>query len=135
MKDPDQFDELDEPVDANIRDLVRALNEVPGRTTFSSCGGHENPTGSQEPLGIFQVTFDVEPNELGFRALEIVTFATEEVENLLKHMGRPERVEITTGFLHLDIWERDGLVFELRGNVSPEHLAHEIRTTLREAQT
>ncbi len=131
MKILDQFDEL---VDANIRDLVRALNEVPGLTTTSSCGGHKNPTFYQQPLGTFQVTFDVEANELGFRALEIVTFAANEVELLLQYMRRPERVHITTVFLNLEIRDRGGLAFDLRGNVSPDHLAHEIRVTLREAE-
>lgn len=40
MGDPEiPYDELDPPVSG----LVRALNELPGLRTISSCGGHENP--------------------------------------------------------------------------------------------
>jgi tRNA(Phe) wybutosine-synthesizing methylase Tyw3 len=33
------YTEIDPPVVG----LVRAINELPGVRTFSSCGGHENP--------------------------------------------------------------------------------------------
>ncbi len=59
-------------LDTNIVDLVRALNAFPGITTIGSCGGHENPSEIQRPLGEWFVTFHVAHTKGGWRSLEYI---------------------------------------------------------------
>jgi hypothetical protein len=82
MANTDSQDWVDEYIDSNIRNLVRALNEVAGLRTLSSCGGHPSPDTSQQPAGTFEVNLCVHRSSAGFRALEILTYAMREVEAL-----------------------------------------------------
>ncbi len=48
-------------LDENIARLVRACDRLPGLSTTSSCGGHENPDAQsgQQPFGQFYVSLCV----------------------------------------------------------------------------
>jgi len=59
-------------LDPAIKNLVEALNSHEEISTNSSCEGHENPTGSQAPLGTFYVDFDIEPTKDGWHALSFI---------------------------------------------------------------
>jgi hypothetical protein len=59
-------------LDANMVNLVRELNALPGITTIGSCGGHEQPTGVQRPAGEWFVTFRAAHTQGGWRSLEII---------------------------------------------------------------
>lgn len=59
-------------LDPNIVTLVQALNAFPGIATIGSCGGHENPTEVQRPLGEWFVTFRVAHTGGGWRSLEYI---------------------------------------------------------------
>ena len=48
---------IEEELDANIRDLVHVLNQIPGVITIGSCGGHAHPTGGQWRAGAWYVKF------------------------------------------------------------------------------
>lgn len=66
-------------LDHNIVSLVTALNSFPGNTTFSSCGGHLQPTAlSQCPDGVFEVNFNADPLRGGWRSLELIASAVSE---------------------------------------------------------
>jgi hypothetical protein len=66
-------------VDARVRLLVAALNELPAIETFSSCGGHEEPdeSASQVPADEFYVSFNATPSERGWHSLALVVWAAE----------------------------------------------------------
>ncbi len=101
-------------IDKKVKRLVAALNQIPGVDTFSSCGGHENPTLGQVPHGCFTVSLDIEQSAAGWRALERITWAIWETD--------PERIRLTT-------WPSgdtpDTLAFSLAGidGVSTNRLA------------
>lgn len=63
-------------MDSNIVELCKTLNKFKGIQTVGSCGGHENPAPYQRPAGSWSVTFTVEHNEHGWRALEFLTWVT-----------------------------------------------------------
>src|SRR5690349_24960385 len=67
-------------IDARIAKLVRALNLLPGCTTFSSCGGHRNPGPGQVPAGEFSVSLDFDRTKAGWHALELLTSAVWETD-------------------------------------------------------
>lgn len=60
-------------LDANIHDLVMALNAFPGIATIGSCGGHQNPTEIQRPEGEWFVTFRVAHTQGGWKSLEHIS--------------------------------------------------------------
>lgn len=62
-------------LDANIVNLVRALNALPGIRTIGSCGGHENPTDVQRPAGEWFITFRAAHTRGGWRSLELIAGA------------------------------------------------------------
>ena len=62
-------------LDSNMVSLVRALNAFPGVTTIGSCGGHENPSEIQRPLGEWFVTFRVAHTKGGWKSLEYIAGA------------------------------------------------------------
>lgn len=66
---------VEEQLDANVVDLVQALSGFDGIYTISSCGGHENPGGCQEPAGSWYVSFKVKRTGQGWFALEFITWA------------------------------------------------------------
>jgi hypothetical protein len=51
---------IHEELDANIRDLVHVLNQIPGVRTIVSCGGHAHPTGEQWRAGTWYVKFELD---------------------------------------------------------------------------
>lgn len=68
-------------VDERVRMLVVTLNDLPGISTISCCGGHENPRGSQVKSDSFYVALSVEmnrnrPSKKGWRSLGIIERAT-----------------------------------------------------------
>jgi hypothetical protein len=69
-------------IDERVRRLVYVLNDLPGVSTRSSCGGHENPSGSQVESDSFYVNFSIQmdgnrPSKKGWRSLGIIERATE----------------------------------------------------------
>lgn len=52
-------------IDPAVRPLVDALNTLPGISTYSSCGGHENHRPGQHAKGHFYVCFNVEEGPMG----------------------------------------------------------------------
>jgi hypothetical protein len=63
-----------EPLDANVRGLVDALNDFRGIRTIGSCGGHEKPGPAQWPTGSWYVKFDVARTDDGWFALEFLAW-------------------------------------------------------------
>lgn len=61
-------------LDKNMVQLIRALNSFPGIKTFTSCGGHPNPSACQWPEGTFFVGFNVAWNDDGRLALEFLAW-------------------------------------------------------------
>jgi len=61
-------------LDANIRDLVTALNAFGGIQTIGSCGGHPDPRPGQWAEGTWYVTFTVGHSESGWFALEFLAW-------------------------------------------------------------
>ncbi len=64
-------------IDANIRDLVRALDSMSGVRTIGSCGGHADAKekgGGRWDEGTFYVNFRVERSSRGWRALEALAY-------------------------------------------------------------
>ena len=69
------YDELD----ANIINLVKALNAFPGVITVGSCGGHEEITNpSQWPAGSWYVKFKLPRDRLGRYVLEFLAWVINE---------------------------------------------------------
>jgi hypothetical protein len=64
-----------EPIDANMRSLIRALNAFPGAETIGSCGGHPDPTLAQWPEGTWYVNLLFDQSVDGFFALEFLAWA------------------------------------------------------------
>ena len=66
-------------IDRNIQRLVTELNAFPGVATFSSCGGHPDPsTQSQRSAGEFEVSFNIYPLHGGWRSLELIASVVSE---------------------------------------------------------
>ena len=68
--------EMHDDIDPKIRDLVCALNEIPGLDSNSSCEGHDTPDISQTKN--WYVDFSVQPNKRGWAALDILAYAVNE---------------------------------------------------------
>jgi hypothetical protein len=69
------YDELD----ANIVNLVRALNRYPGVMTVGSCGGHETITNpSQWRAGTWYVKFTLPSGKFGWYLLEHLAWVVNE---------------------------------------------------------
>jgi hypothetical protein len=95
-------------LDPNIVTLVRALNSYPGISTIGSCGGHENPTEIQRPLGEWFVTFHVAHRAGGWRSLELIAGATTLDPwrtSLTAHSGQPGHATGRALFFSLQGWE------------------------------
>ncbi|MCC5952637.1 MAG: hypothetical protein JJU45_11140 [Acidimicrobiia bacterium] len=74
------YDEIDE----SIRSLVRVLNDFPGASTIGSCGGHEQPTGSQADPGCWWVLIEFDRSDDGWLSLEFLGWA---VRRMLSNGG------------------------------------------------
>ncbi len=107
-------------IDGNIQQLVSELNSFPGVATFSSCGGHPNPsTQSQRSAGEFEVGFNIYPLHGGWRSLELIASV---VSECVEH----DKLTIT-------VWSMGGgssVCFELVGceNADPDLLAKSLST-------
>lgn len=101
-------------IDENIAPLVAILNSLPGISTNSSCGGHENPTPGQAVAGEWYVDFCLLPDKRGWQSLELIAFAVGELLN-------------DDGTIELTVWHNGGVRFDLRGCGSdPNELAQVI---------
>jgi hypothetical protein len=68
-------------IDERVNKLIGVLNDLPAINTFSSCGGHENPRGSQVKSDSFYIYFSIEtvrnrPSKKGWESLGIIERAT-----------------------------------------------------------
>ena len=68
--------------DPRVRTLVETLNDLPDIYTCSSCGGHHDNVGRENPApeGCFYLQFIVEPTEAGFLSLGIIDLAARNVD-------------------------------------------------------
>ena len=95
-------------LDANIVHLVRALNAFPGISTIGCCGGHENPSEIQRPLGEWFVTFHVAHTKGGWRSLESIAGAVTLDPwrtSLTTHTSQPGHATGRSLFFSLQGWE------------------------------
>jgi len=69
------------PIDANMRLLVKTLNQFDGIATVACCGGHDNPGRSQKPAGEWFVTIEVYPyDKRGWDDLSVIYYALDKCE-------------------------------------------------------
>ena len=63
--------------------LARALNRLPGVTTFSSCGGHLDPDSAHAQCseGTFYIQFDIKRSNRGWNILELLSWASTEAQD------------------------------------------------------
>jgi hypothetical protein len=96
------------PIDERVVQLVSALNQIPAVTTYSSCGGHPNPSDGQAPDGAYRIDFDVRQNKYGWAALGLIADACIETDQAAV----------------LEAWSNGGdLSWELNGCGNPNVLA------------
>lgn len=115
------------PVETDLRiaTLVRVLNDLPDLYTCSSCGGHKDLEGRENPVpeGYFYIQFILEPTENGFMSLGIIDLAARNIatEDLIVRV--------------LNCTDNPKLVmFHIIGKngVDPDALAEEIRSLSKE---
>ncbi len=95
-------------LDANIAELVRALNAFSGIETIGSCGGHENPTEIQRSLGEWFVTFKVLHTQGGWRSLEYIAgvpLLDPHRTSLTVHTSQPGHATGRALFFSLQGWD------------------------------
>lgn len=98
-------------IDENIATLVATLNSLPGISTNSSCGGHENPGPGQAPAGEWYVDFYLIPHQLAWQSLELVALTIGELQ-------------CCGSTVELKVWHDGGVRFDLRGHdCDPNELA------------
>lgn len=105
-------------LDANIAELVKAINEFDAFMTRQSCGGHpvqSNP--SQLPEGEWVVDFYVMSKSRGWRALECLSRACDRFDSVT-----------------LAIYNFDGMTFSLWGyGVDANKVARAVRRAAAKA--
>lgn len=79
---------MSEPIDARVQKLVTALNQLPGITTFGSCGGHPNPGPRQWPAGTCYVKFTASEAGGGLVSVQFISWL---LRDLRRH-GIPWRI-------------------------------------------
>lgn len=110
----------EDKLDARIEKLVKAMNDVDAVHTFSSCGGHPDPKGSQASEGEFVVDFVIDNDEGSLATLGLLTCVTQNV--MFSNDG---------SYIIITPWFDGGLAFELRGSgVDPDTLAQAITDEL-----
>jgi hypothetical protein len=58
-------------IDPPVRNLIRVLNRFPGTTTYTSCGGHDDPQfDAQAPAGCWYVDSHIDRSDEGYASLE-----------------------------------------------------------------
>ena len=112
-------------IDTNVLTLVKAINAIPGISTFSSCGGHDNPRPNQAPAGTFTVSIDADRNSAGWRGLTVLSRAVADY-------GHVDLIAWFNGDDDTPADEVECLCFELRGTTPAvaDELADVISTTL-----
>jgi hypothetical protein len=117
---PTKFDE-------RVVRLVEALNAIPGLYTFSSCGGHEQPTGSQVSRDKFNINFDLQRTFRGWNALALVAFA-------IQKCSEPEKLSLSPWINSDGSYDPKCLCFELSGRrfADPTKLAQILEVLLVE---
>jgi hypothetical protein len=65
-------------IDENMVELVEAINDIRGLSTFSSCGGHDSPKAGQVEAGRFTVSFSADLGDAGWRGLTLLSCAVRE---------------------------------------------------------
>ncbi len=126
-------------IDFRVQRLVQALNAIQGVETFSSCGGHPEPSSAEAQCGEeeFYVCFTVEHNEQGWRALAFISWAAREAEITTRiAKGRDDDTDAS-----LTVWEGAGgdepkvgsLAFELRGRyLHPNRVVSHLEKLVKE---
>lgn len=106
---------MDYEVDLNVKKLVTVINILEDLTTFSSCGGHENPNPNQQPRGQFEISLQIEPTRSGLNSLGLIQAA----------INRHPQSESMILMAWLSTNEPDSVAFSLEGynNANPEVLA------------
>ncbi|MFQ5856729.1 MAG: hypothetical protein ACE5LU_13925 [Anaerolineae bacterium] len=79
---------MSEPIDARIQELVATLNQLPGITTFGSCGGHPNPGPRQWPEGTCYVKFTASEAGGGLVSVQFLSWVLRD----LRRQGVPWRL-------------------------------------------
>ena len=97
------------PIDKRVRRLVHTLNQIPGVSTYSSCGGHRNPSLTQEAVGTFYVELIATSGLVGYRAIQ----------------GIIRAIDVFYPYMTLTPWLNGDLIsWSLRGTrVSPDRVA------------
>ncbi len=114
-------------IDPGVRDLVRALNELPGCATTGSCEGHATPGPGAWPLGSWYVKLGFDLGGEGRFALELLAWL---VNDYL--VSRLPRVLFFPVAAPVDLnWPMSTLAFTLEcqdnPEVDPQEVADEIR--------
>lgn len=106
---------MDYQVDLNLKKLVKVINDLEDLTTFSSCGGHDNPNPNQQPSGQFEISLQIEPTRSGLNSLGLIQAA------INRHPQNESLILITW----LCANEPDSVAFSLEGynKANPEVLA------------
>ena len=106
---------MDYQVDLNLKKLVKVINDLEDLTTFSSCGGHDNPNPNQQPRGQFEISLQIEPTRSGLNSLGLIQVA------INRHPQNESLILITW----LCANEPDSVAFSLEGynKANPEVLA------------
>jgi len=110
--------------DPRVKTLVETLNDLPDVYTCSSCGGHPDNGGRENPApeGCFYLQFIVEPTEAGFLSLGIIDLAARNVDC--------ERIAVqvlnTTDSPRLVMFHMLG-----REGADPDAIAEEVRALCR----
>jgi hypothetical protein len=110
--------------DQRLKRLIEVLNDLPEVYTISSCGGHPDREGRENPVpeGYFYIQFIIEPTEKGFLSLGIIDLAARNVD--------PDRLAVKV----LNTTDSPRLVmFHILGrdNADPDAVAKEIRALCR----
>lgn len=122
-------------IDENMIRLVKALNDYPGVTTLGCCGGHENPSPIQHPLGHWFVTFRIAHTRGGWRSLELIASVPPRFSYRNKLGKYKKLVKIEIASSHPGYTTGRGLFFSLSGrHVEPDAVA-EFVDRLRSALT
>ncbi|WP_417381099.1 hypothetical protein [Gimesia sp.] len=106
---------MDYEVDLNLKNLVKLINVLEDLSTFSSCGGHDNPNPNQQPRGQFVISLQIEPTRSGLNSLGLIQTA------INSHPQNESLILIAW----LSANEPDSVAFSLEGhnNAKPEVLA------------
>ena len=90
-------------IDPKVARLVDVLNNLPGVSTNSSCGGHAETTNvSQCPENEWYVDFELVPHQMAWASLERIAMACGEFFS-------------DDGLVELKVWHDGCVRFDLRG--------------------